>query len=61
MVWYWNAPASKGAEGKKLNQKGKQAVKMGGQVNGATGKSTGAQTPGKGGKGKNSPSTRRRG
>ena len=60
MVWYWNATGSKRTETKKLNQKGKQAVKMGGAVNGNApvgAKTSGAQKKG----GKNSPSTRRRG
>lgn len=60
MVWYWNAAASKSTETAKLNRKGKETVKMSaGGVNGSTRKTSGAQT--KGGKGKNSPSTRRRG
>lgn len=57
MVWYWNAPASKDTETKKLNKKGKEAIQMSAGVNGNTGKTTGAQA----GKSKNSPSTRRRG
>ncbi|KAF2717139.1 mannose-P-dolichol utilization defect 1 protein [Polychaeton citri CBS 116435] len=51
MVFYWNAPASKGTEAKKLTPAGKEAIKA---PNGSA-KSSGAE------KSKSSPSTRRRG